>query len=155
MKKQKIYIDTSVIGGCFDAEFEIWSNGLLLDFKNGIFIPVLSDIIEAEIADAPSRVIEKYNEFKDCHSEINETTDEAIELAQSYTKKKILNEKFYRDMLHIALATTNKVDLLVSWNFKHIVRFDKIRMFNSVNIEQGYSQLEIYSPMEITSYEKE
>jgi len=155
VKKQRIYTDTSVIGGCFDKEFEIWSNGLLTDFKNGIFIPVLSDVIQAEIADAPDFIINKYEEFLDCDAEIIITTDEALILANVYLDRKILSEKFYRDMLHIALATINKADLLVSWNFKHIVRFDKIRLFNSVNLEQGYSPLEIYSPREITFYGKE
>ncbi len=155
MKKQRIYIDTSVIGECLDNEFEEWSNGLLNDFKKGIFIPVVSDIIEAEIADAPVIIQHKYHEFLDCNAEFLETTDEVIQLTEAYTKRKILNERFYRDMLHIALATVNKVDMLVSWNFKHIVRFDKIRLFNSVNIEQGYSPLEIYSPREITYYGKE
>jgi len=111
MKKQRIYIDTSVIGGCFDNEFEVWSNGLLKDFKNGIFIPVLSEIIEAEIADAPEIVIQKYREFKDCNTEFLEITDETLILTQSYKKKNILNEKFYWDMLHIALAKVNEVDL--------------------------------------------
>ncbi|MDO8550945.1 MAG: PIN domain protein [Ignavibacteria bacterium] len=155
MKKQRIYIDTSVIGGCFDNEFEMWSNGLLKDFKNNLFIPVVSDIVEAEVADAPNIIVQKYHEFLDCDAEIIETTDEVILLADVYSSRKILKEKFYRDMLHIALATVNKIDILVSWNFKHIVRFDKIRLFNSVNIEQGYSQLEIYSPREITFYGKE
>jgi hypothetical protein len=155
MKKQRIYIDTSVIGGCLDNEFEVWSNGLLNDFKKGIFILVVSDIIEAEIADAPDIIQQKYQEFLDYNVEFLETTDEAILLAQAYAKRRILGERFYRDMLHIALATVNKTDMLVSWNFKHIVRFDKIRLFNSVNIEQGYSPLEIYSPREITYYGKE
>ena len=62
----------------------------------------------------------------------------------------------YRDdALHIALATIANVDLLVSWNFRHIVRYDKIRLFNSVNIESGYKPIQIYSPREVTSYGKE
>lgn len=56
-------------------------------------------------------------------------------------------------MLHIALATVADVDLLVSWNFKHIVRFDKIRLFNAVNLEQGYKPLAIHSPREVTTHE--
>lgn len=55
-------------------------------------------------------------------------------------------------MLHIALATVADIDVLVSWNFKHIVRLDKIRIFNAVNLELGYKQLQIYSPREVTSY---
>ncbi len=58
-------------------------------------------------------------------------------------------------MLHIALATVAEVDLLVSWNFKHIVRFDKIRLFNAANLEQGYKPLVIHSPREVTTYGRE
>ena len=61
----------------------------------------------------------------------------------------------FDDGLHIALATINKIDLLVSWNFKHIVHFDKIRLFNAVNIEYGYKSIEIYSPREVTTVEKD
>ena len=55
-------------------------------------------------------------------------------------------------MLHIALATVANADLLVSWNFRHIVRVDKIRLFNAVNLEQGYQALSIHSPREVTTY---
>lgn len=64
----------------------------------------------------------------------------------------MLGPKFRSDMLHIALATVAEADLLVSWNFKHIVRFDKIRLFNAVNLEQGYKSLSIHSPREVTTY---
>lgn len=154
MKKQRIYVDTSVIGGCFDEEFERWSNGLLIDFKKQIFTPVLSEVIEAEIADSPEFVVSKYKEFFDCNAEFLEVKDDALTLTQVYIRKKVLQNKYYRDMLHIALASVNNIDVLVSWNFKHIVRFDKIRLFNAINIEEGYKQLEIYSPMEITFHGK-
>jgi len=55
--------------------------------------------------------------------------------------------------MHIALATVAEVDVLVSWNFKHILHFNKIRMFNAVNLEQGYKQIQIFSPREVTTYE--
>jgi len=65
-----------------------------------------------------------------------------------------LSDKFKADLVHIALATVYNVDLLVSWNFKHIVHYSKISQFNAVNIEQGYKPLVIYSPREVV-YEKE
>ena len=48
-----------------------------------------------------------------------------------------------------------KLQKLVSWNFRHIVRLDKIRLFNAVNIEQGYKPISIYSPREVISYGQE
>ena len=153
MIKQKIYIDTSVIGGCFDKEFEKWSNNLLNDFKNGLFIPVISDVISAEILNAPQKVKDKYAELFTYRPELLEITEDAITLAQIYLNRNILTQKYFEDCLHIAIATIAKVDILVSWNFKHIVHFDKIRMFNSVNLELGYKPIEIYSPREVTSNE--
>lgn len=151
MKRLKVYVDTSVIGGCYDKEFYIWSNGLFEDFKLENFVPIVSELTATEIKNAPELVRLKYEELERI-SEYLIITDEAIELADIYLKRKILTPKFYDDMLHIALATLSNVDIVVSWNFKHIVHFDKIRLFNAVNLEFGYSTLQIYSPREVTNY---
>ncbi len=155
MKTQRIYIDTSVIGGCFDAEFAEWSNGLLGDFRNGLFQPLLSEVIAAEIADAPESVQAVYAELATYNAEILTIGESALELADEYQARGILTPNFYDDGLHIALATVAEADLLVSWNFKHIVRFDKIRLFNSVNVEHGYKTLQIFSPREVTTHGSE
>ncbi|HNV72431.1 MAG TPA: hypothetical protein PKO06_22165, partial [Candidatus Ozemobacteraceae bacterium] len=73
----------------------------------------------------------------------------------AYQKHAILKPKYANDLLHIAIATYANADLLVSWNFKHIVRFDKILLYNSVNLEMGYRQIQIYSPREVTKVEKD
>lgn len=44
---------------------------------------------------------------------------------------------------------TNKVDILVSWNFKHIVNLNRIRLYNATNLKYGYQILEIRTPREI------
>ena len=155
MKIQRIYIDTSVIGGCFDPEFAEWSNGLLQDFRNGTFQPLLSEVIGAEIEDAPDEVQVVYAELIALNAEVLTVEESALELADEYQKRGILTSNFYDDGLHIALATVAEADLLVSWNFKHIVRFDKIRLFNAVNIEFGYRPLQIFSPREVTTYGRE
>ena len=153
MKKPRIYIDTSVIGGCFDAEFSAWSNGLMEDFAAGTFVPILSDVVAAEVQDAPEAVRNQYEALLRGEHEFVLVTEEVINLADAYQRRDILTPKFYDDGLHIALASVAEADLLVSWNFRHIVRFDKIRMFNSVNLEQGYKPLTIYSPREVTRSE--
>jgi hypothetical protein len=81
--------------------------------------------------------------------------DEALDLLSAYEAHRVLGARFRSDMLHIALATVADVDVLVSWNFKHIVRFDKIRLFNGVNLEQGYKPLTIHSPREVATHEAE
>jgi hypothetical protein len=78
-----------------------------------------------------------------------------LRLADAYQLHGILTPKFYADGLHIALATIAEVDLLVSWNFRHIVRYDKIRLFTAVNLERGYKPLAIYSPREVASDEED
>ncbi|MCI5157439.1 MAG: hypothetical protein D3906_03190, partial [Candidatus Electrothrix sp. AUS1_2] len=142
-----------VIGGCFDSEFTKWSNGLMQDFKLGTFKPLLSEIVSAEIENAPAPVQELYQELLALHSaELISVTEEMIELADGYQQHNILTPKYYDDGLHIAIATVVEADLLVSWNFKHIVRAEKIRLFNAVNLENGYRTVQIYSPREVTIY---
>lgn len=154
MKKQRVYVDTSVIGGCFDNEFAAWSNGLFLDFANDIFQPVISDVVVAEVVDAPDFVQTKFAELLTFEPLVVGLAEEAIELADTYQSRQILTPKFYNDGLHIALATIANVDVLVSWNFKHVVHFNKIRLFNAANLEKGYRRLQIFSPREVTTYEE-
>lgn len=152
MKVQRVYTDTSVIGGCFDLEFETWSNGLFHDFRLGLFVPVVSAVVAAEVEDAPEPVRAAYEELVALGAEVLLVTDEALDLADAYLARGVLTPKFYDDATHIALATLADVDLLVSWNFRHIVHYDKIRAFNAVNLERGYKPIQIYSPREVTHH---
>jgi hypothetical protein len=152
MKIQRVYIDTSVIGGCFDSEFAKWSNGLMQDFRLGNFKAVLSDVLATEIQDAPQYVKDLYQELLNLPHEFVNTTPEMGELANAYQYHNILTPKYYDDGLHIAIATITEIDTLVSWNFKHMVRFDKARLFNAVNLEYGYKPIQIHAPREVTIY---
>ena len=105
MKTQRIYLDTSVIGGCFDIEFAIWSNALMKDIGCGLFRGVTSEIVEAEIADAPKNVREQFLTFLRMNPEVLRIDAEAIGLVEIYLEHKILAERFRNDMLHIALST--------------------------------------------------
>ena len=149
MKKQRVYVDTSVLGGCFDLEFEQWSKRLLEAFRRGEYLAILSSVTAAEVEQAPEQVKAVHAELIDGGAELLPISTESMDLLNKYLERKILGPKFQNDMLHIALATIANVDVLVSWNFRHIVRLDKIRLFNSVNIECGYKSLTIYSPREV------
>lgn len=149
----RIYIDTSVLGGCFDQEFAEWSNGLLRDFRAGRLVPVLSDVTAAEVADGPAGVRELHQELLLLAGSVLVITPKVVDLVAAYEARKILASKYRADMRHIALATIAAVDALVSWNFRHIVRLDKIRLFNAVNVESGYRVLNILSPREVTTHE--
>jgi len=155
VKKLRVYIDTSVIGGCFDAEFKEWSDALVEDFRKGRYIAVVADVTAKEIDPAPDFVQILHAELLSLPAEVVNVDEDAISLVQSYISHGVLSQRFMNDMLHIALATIAEVDVLVSWNFKHIVRLDKIRLFNAVNLEQGYKPLTIYSPREVISYAQE
>jgi hypothetical protein len=152
MRAQRIYIDTSVVGGCHDQEFAPWSNGLLEDFRLGVFQPVVSTITALEIAEAPEVVQATYADLLLMEPEVLDIGEEETELAHRYLERGILSENYIDDARHIALATIAEVDVLVSWNFRHIVHFDKIRQFNAVHLEQGYKPIEIRSPREVTRH---
>lgn len=80
-------------------------------------------------------------------------SDDALELANEYIKENVVGKTSMSDCIHIALATLNHADVLVSWNFKHIVNVHRIRGYNSVNYKLGYKILEIRTPREILEYE--
>jgi hypothetical protein len=152
VKILRVYLDTSVIGGCLDPEFAPWSNGLVDDLRAGRFRPVLSDLLAAELRAAPPGVRAVYAGLLGLNPVEVMTTPEAVALLGAYEAHAVLGPRFRADMLHIALATVAEADVLVSWNFRHIVRLDKIRLFNAVNAEQGYKPLAIHSPREVTTY---
>lgn len=146
----RIYVDTSVFGGCFDSEFEMWSNRLMEQFKIGKFKEVISEVTEFELKFAPSHIKHIVTSIPSKYLEIAKLTEESKKLSEHYLKEKIVTKKSLADTQHIAIASVQQVDLLVSWNFKHIVNFDKIRLYNSVNLKYGYKILEIRNPRDLT-----
>jgi phosphopantetheine adenylyltransferase len=150
--KQKIYIDTSVIGGCFDKEFETWSNLLFEDFKSGKRLAIVSDITLDELSDAPRHVQDIFETIPNDSLEILISDSETKKLADLYINENAITTKFYEDALHIAISTINQVNVLASWNFKHIVNLYRIRLYNAVNLKHGYSLLEIRTPREILNF---
>jgi hypothetical protein len=151
IKILEVYIENSVIGGYFDDEFKEHTRKLFENFKKGIFKPIISSHVIAELENgAPDHVKENLNTLDYKEYTVN---DEMLKLAEKYIEQKIVSENYYGDALHIAVATVIGVDVLVSWNFKHIVNLDKIKSFNSVNLREGYSILEIRTPREVIENE--
>ena len=146
---QRFYLDTSVVGGVFDTEFEEYSTILMEKVKIGLIKAVISDVTEREIMKARKEVRDFFTSLPKSNVELIELTPEAIQLAQSYISEEVVGKTHIDDCLHIALATINHVDILVSWNFKHIVNIYRIRGYNSVNLKLGYPTLEIRSPKDI------
>jgi hypothetical protein len=151
--KLRVYIDTSVVGGYFDDEFEDVTKLFFDRIFNKDFLVYFSEISEAELSLAPDFVQELKSRIpSDCYRYI-ELDDESKELAETYINEKIIGKASLDDAYHIALATVNRLDVLVSWNFKHIVNYDKIKLFNSINLKLGYPEIEIRSPKEFVRYE--
>jgi predicted nucleic acid-binding protein len=145
----KVYVDTSVIGGCFDDEFKTWSNELFREFVSGIKKIMLSDLTLQELEFAKDEIRKMVNQIPDQNIIDIVITDEAIRLAERYIEEGALTNKSYNDALHIALATLSNCEVLASWNFKHIVNLDRIRLYNSINLRLGYRMIEIRTPREI------
>jgi len=152
---QRFYFDTSVFGGMFDTEFEEETTLLFEKVNLGQIICVYSSLTESELIRAPFKVQEFFINLKEDQKEIVEISPEAFTLAKKYIDEKVVGETSFDDCIHIAVATLSKVDILVSWNFKHIVNVYRIRGYNSVNLRLGYSTLEIRSPKEIVGDENE
>jgi predicted nucleic acid-binding protein len=145
----RVYIDTSVIGGCLDEEFREHSERLFADFETERLRAVVSNITIAEILEAPEQVRALLDRPALQKAQTVFLDEEAVSLAEAYIKEQVVGEGNRVDAQHIAIATVQRVDILVSWNFQHIVKWSRIRAFNSVNLKYGYPQLEIRSPQEV------
>ena len=151
---KRVYVDTSVVGGYFDEEFSEDTKPLFDELNKGRFKLLVSDILEAELLRAPLFIIDFFNKLPKKHIEKVKLTAEAIELADRYIKAKVVGKTSRADCQHISIATLNHADVLVSWNFKHIVNLDKIRGYNGINFQLGYQMIEIRTPKEIFNYEE-
>ena len=150
--KQRIYTDTSVVGGFFDEEFKDATIALFQRLEQGEILFVVSDLLDLELINAPQNVrelLQNYSKEKFIRIELSE---EAVLLADTYILEKVVGKTSLEDCRHIAMATIHKVDVLASWNFKHIVNLDKIKGYNSVNLKLGYQMIEIRSPKDLINY---
>ncbi len=135
-----------------DEEFSLYSTQLFEWFRTGLDTLVLSDLTLAELEGAPPQVREILRTVPTDRLEEVTFDAEASGLAQSYLTAGVIGAPHLTDARHIATATVQRVNVLVSWNFKHIVNLDRIRGYNSVNLRLGYAILEIRSPQEVLRY---
>jgi predicted nucleic acid-binding protein len=150
--RQRIYIDTSVVGGYFDEEFSETTKRFFERLENNEIVFVISDLLDLELTGAPRNVRELLYNFSSDKFERVQLTEEAIQLANKYITEKVVGKTSLEDCRYIALATINRVDVLASWNFKHIVNLDRIKGYNSVNYRYGYPMIEIRSPKDLINY---
>ena len=152
---KRVYIDTSVVGGQFDQEFSADTIPFFEAVVAGKFIVILSDLLEAELLRAPQQVRDFPATIPVQQIERIRLTQDAADLADHYIIAKVVGPTSRADCQHIAMATLAKVDVLVSWNFKHIVNLDKIRGYNGINYQLGQQMIEIRTPKEIISHENQ
>ena len=149
----RVYTDTSVLGGCEDEEFAEYSILLIESFARGERVLVLSSLTIQELAAAPIEVRKRLSAVPETHIEMVQFDAEAKELAEAYITAGVITATMRADAQHIAIATVSRVDVLVSWNFKHIVNLQRIHGYNSVNLRQGFPMIEIRTPREVLSDE--
>jgi len=147
--KPRIYVDASVVGGCEDDEFSEHSLQMMECFARSDFVLVLSTLTVQELAAAPDEVRSHLAKVAEANIETLQLGVEARELAEGYIAEGVITSRMRADAQHIAMATVARVDVLVSWNFKHIVNLYRIHGYNSVNLRRGYPTLEIRSPREV------
>jgi len=154
MKTIRVYADTSVFGGVYDDEFQQPSRIFFEQVKSGQFVLVTSAVVQDEMATAPPAVRRFFEEMLG-FAEVADITEGALDLRDAYLQAKIVTPKYSDDALHVALATVAGCALIVSWNFQHIVHFQKIPLYNAMNTLKGYQQIAIFSPREVIHYEDE
>jgi len=145
----RIYLDTSVFGGYFDEEFERWTKILFDKIYQGKYKVIYSRLTDIELSPAPQKVRDLANSLPQTSLEFVDVSNEAAELAEQYLKENVVGKTSRADCIHIALATLSNADILISWNFKHIVNVNRIRGYNAVNYKLGHRILEIRTPREI------
>ena len=147
--KIRVYADTSVFGGVLDKEFSEASKRFFRQVAEGDYVVLLSGETLRELAGAPEAVREIWRNLDPEVIEEIEISVEVEQLARAYIEAGVLQMALLSDALHVAAATVFGADLILSWNFKHMVNFNRIRGFNGVNVRMGYRSMSIMSPLEI------
>jgi hypothetical protein len=144
-----MYADTSVFGGCFDDEYSEESMALFERVRKGKFTLVISTTLLRELNRAPKHIQEILAKLPVDAAEYIEISGEIRFLRDKYIEAGILPASAIADAEHIASASVAEVDFLVSWNFKHIVHFEKINAYQAINLLHGYKPIHIFSPKEV------
>jgi hypothetical protein len=151
-KRIRVYADASVYGGAFDEEFDTPSKEFFDAVRAGRFQLVVSTVVRDELENAPGKVFALFEEMRGL-AEAADITEEAIQLQRTYLTAGIIGQQWKTDALHVAVATESQCAVIVSWNFKHIVNFKKIPLYNGVNLARGYGPIAIHTPQEVIADE--
>jgi predicted nucleic acid-binding protein len=154
----RLYLDTSVIGALFDSEMpqriEI-TRALLRSIIKGKHTGIISNIVLEEIERSPEEFKEKIiAEMRKIPLQIISEDEASADLLEFYEKEGFIRRGARLDLRHLAVATVNGVDAVVSWNFRDIVNIRTRRSVHSTNLRLGFPLIEIVSPEEVIGYEE-
>ena len=150
---ERVYADTSVFGGVLDPEFQTASLRFFQLVRAGRLRLVTSPAVEDELEGAPADVRALFAEML-ALAEVAELGEAALELQEAYLRHGVVGESHTEDALHVALATVSGCSVIVSWSFKHIVSFRRVRLYNAVNLMMNYGAIAIHSPPEVIEDEE-
>jgi len=143
-----VYVDTSVFGGAFDPEFERGSQAFFERIRDGRLRGAVSALVSDELVGAPAHVSRLFAELEPLFLRLD-IRQPAYALRRAYLDAHVVGPRWAADALHVASATVGGCRAIVSWNFKHIVNFQRIPLYNAVNQIQGYSPIAIHTPLEM------
>lgn len=143
-----VYVDTSVFGGVFDPQFEEASRAFFHRVREGRFEVMVSALVVDELEWAPTRVRSLFDELNPLITRVA-TADAMYDLRSAYLDAGVVSPKWAADALHVAVATVSGCRAIISWNFRHIVNFRRIPLYNGVNQMKGYGPIAIHSPPEV------
>ena len=149
VRRLRVYVDNSVFGGVHDDEFAEASKRFFELVRKGRYRVLLSTITYDEIGRAPARARQVLEKLPDEALERVAITDEVQALAQAYIEGGALGDANRADALQIAAATVSRADLILSWNFRHIVNVNRIQKYGAINLLNGYAPVDIRSPLEV------
>ena len=155
MKPFRVYIDTSVVGGCFDDEFQKLSRRFFEQVRVADIRLLVSDLLIEELEGAPEDVRGLLASLPAEGIEDVFRDAESLALRDAYTQASVVGPTAMNDAFHVAIATVARADVIVSWNFRHFVNLEKIRGFNAANLRMRYGMIDIRSPQEVIRHEEE
>jgi predicted nucleic acid-binding protein len=149
VSKLRVYVDTSVVGGCFEEEFAEWSNALFQKARDGEVVILVSSVLIDELTRSPERVRAVIDDLPKHAKAVIPQSEEIERLHALYIAYKVVGPASANDARHVASATVAKANVLVSWNMSHLVHYDKIWKYNAVNQIENYQRIEIRTPQEV------
>lgn len=151
MRKETLYLDTSVASAYYDGRAKERQEATIKFWKEVLpnYKVYISEITVEELGDTKDETVRKKLKELIKGFKVMKANKRIRELARAYVKNRIFSEKYIDDALHTAMVSYYEISYLVSWNYEHLVKVRTRRLVNSVNILEGYKEIEIVSPLEL------